>query len=338
MKTGSRLARFACSDRGGLGIAPGLLLFFIAAATLLPACPKEPTAPPQAPPAAAVVNGVPIPVSRLQLELDRVRRPSDGSTPTPEQPQELPRLAHAVLDTLIDRAVVVQRARVAGLSVSEAEVQRSTDALADDARKGGQSFGERLRSDGQTMEALSDETRERLLAERYVAEQTRAEHASPAEARAWFDQHRADFDTPEEVHAQQLVVSSADEAKSLLDQLRKGVLFDDLARAHSTSPDARAGGDLGWFPRGKMPKQFDAACFPLAAGKLSGVVASPYGFHVFKVLGKRGAKHRSFEDVKVEAERRATAEKRTQAERQLLAQLRKAAQIRIDESSFVLLK
>ncbi len=281
---------------------------------------------------------MPILVSRLQLELDRVRRPSDGAAATPGQPQDLVRLAHAVLDTLIERAIVVQRAKAAGLTISEADVQRSTDALADDARKGGQSFGDRLRSDGQTLEALTEEMRERLLAERYVAEQTRAEHASPAEARAWFDQHRADFDTPEEVHAQQLVVSSADEAKSLLDQLRKGALFEDLARAHSTSPDARGGGDLGWFPRGKMPRSFDDACFSASTGKLSGVVASPYGFHVFKVLGKRGPKHRSFEEVKLEAERQATAEKRTQAERQLLAQLRKSAEIRIDESSFVLLK
>ena len=335
----SRVRRI-CSIGGGLGSAPGLLLFFaaLALAAVAPGCREAKAPPPKAPPAAALVNGVPIPVSRLQLELDRVRRPSDGATPAPALPQELPRLAHAVLDTLIDRAVVVQRAKATGLTVSEADVQRSTDTLAEDARKGGQSFVERLRSDGQTMEALTDETRERLLAEHYVAEQTRAEHASPAEARAWFDQHRAELDTPEEVHAQQLVVSSADEAKSLLDQLRKGAPFDELARAHSTSPDARGGGDLGWFPRGKMPRQFDDACFPLAAGKLSGVVASPYGFHIFKVLGKRGAKHRSFEELKTEVERRATAEKRTQAERQLLAQLRRAAEIRIDESSFVLLK
>jgi peptidyl-prolyl cis-trans isomerase C len=323
---------------GGQGSAPGLLFLLLLAAgpALLLACRAPPPPPPKAPPAAATVNGAPILVSRVQLELDRVRRPSDGATAAPVQ--DVPKLAHALLDTLIDRAIVVQRAKAAGLTISDADVQRSTDALAEDARKGGQAFGERLRADGQTMETLTEEMRERLLAERYVAEQTRAEHASPAEARAWFDQHRAAFDTPEEIHAQQLVVSSADEAKSLLDQLRKGAPFEDLARAHSTSPDARTGGDLGWFPRGTMPKQFDDACFGLGAGKLSGVVASPYGFHVFKVLGKRGAKHRAFEDVKAEAERQATAEKRSQAERQLLAQLRKSAEVRVDESSFVLLK
>src|SRR5207237_333620 len=104
------------------------------------------------------------------------------------------------------------------------------------ARKAGESFQERLKKDEQTMDALSEETRERLLAERWVAEQTKAERASPAEARAWFDQHRAEFEQPEQVHCQQIAARTPDEAKSLLDQLRKGAPFDELARAHGTSP------------------------------------------------------------------------------------------------------
>ena len=53
--------------------------------------------------------------------------------------------------------------------------------------------------------------------------------------------------------------------------------------------------------------------------------ASPYGYHVFKVLSRRAPRTRKFEDVKAEAERRATAEKRVQAERQLLQQVRDMA-------------
>jgi peptidyl-prolyl cis-trans isomerase C/foldase protein PrsA len=320
------------NTRGGRSFALGLLLLFCGAG----ACRKAPPPPPKAPPVAAIVNGAPIALARVQLELDRIRRPSDGAQAAP--PENVPALAHAVLSTLIERAIIVGRAKSAGYSVSDAEVQRATDALAEDARKGGESFVERLRADGETMEVLSDEMRERLLAERYVAEQTRAERASPAETRAWYEQHKAEFETPDEVHAQQIVVASADEAKSLLDQLRKGSSFEDLARAHSISPDAKSGGDLGFFARGRMPKAFDDACFSLGTGKISGVVASPYGFHVFKVLGRRAAKRRSFDEVKREAERRATAEKRAQAERQLLAQLHKAADVKIDEASLALLR
>jgi len=282
-----------------------------------------------------VVNGAAIPVSRLQVELDRVRRSEDGQAPT--QTADVPQLAHALLDSLIVRTIVLQRAKAAGLSVSEAEVQRATDALADSARKGGETFNERLAKDGQTVERLSDEMRERLLASKYVADQIRTERVSPAETRAWFDQRRAEFEEPAMVHCQQIVARTPDEAKSILDQLRKGAPFDELARAHSTSPDSRKGGDLGWFPRGTMPKVFDDNCFSLGTGKISGVVASPYGFHVFKVLGRRAPKSRRFEEVKAEVERRATAEKRAQAERELLKQLRASASIKIDESAFALL-
>jgi len=292
---------------------------------------SRPNAPPP-PRAVAVVNGVPIAVTRVQAELDRMRRGSEESQ-AKVAPQDVPRLARALLDALVDRTIILQRAKAAGFAVTEAEVQRATDALADDTRQGGAAWGEQLAKAGLNPEQLSDDTRERLLAEKYVAEQTRAERASPAETRAYYDTHIAQFEDPEAVHCLQIAVRTPEEAKSVLDQLRGGAAFDKVARQAGTSPDARNGGDLGWFSKGTMPKVFDDTCFSLGTNKLSGVVASPYGYHVFKVLGRRAPRTRKFEDVKTETERRATAEKRVQAERQLLQQLRSAAQIKIDDSA-----
>lgn len=277
------------------------------------------------------MNGVRIPVSQLQRELDRARRGEGGEAKA--TPQDAPRLARAVLDALVDRAIVLQRAQTAGVRVSEAEVQRATDALADDARKGGAAFESQLAKAGQTQEQLAEEMRDRLLAEKYVAEQTGRERASAPEVRAWYEQHRAEFEVPEEVHCQQIAVRTPDEAKSALDQLRAGTPFDQLAQKLSTSPDGRTGGDLGWFPRGTMPKVFDDTCFSLGTGKISGVVASPYGYHVFKTLGRRAPRARKFDEVKAEASRRATQEKRAQAERLLLRQLRSQAEVKIDEAA-----
>jgi peptidyl-prolyl cis-trans isomerase C len=294
-------------------------------------------APPAPPPplAAAVVNGAPIPVTRVQSELDRMRLGSaEGEAKV--APQDVPKLARAIVDALVDRTIVLQRAKAAGMAVSEAEVQRATEALADDTRKGGAAWGEQLARAGLNPEQLSDDTRERLLAEKYVAEQTRAERASAAEVRAYYDTHRSEFEEPEAVHCLQISVRTPEEAKSVLDQLRAGVPFDKLARQVGTSPDARNGGDLGWFSKGTMPKVFDDTCFSLGNNKISGVVASPYGYHVFKVLGRRGPRTLKFEAVKAEVERRATAEKRVQAERLLLQQLRSAAQIKIDETTLAL--
>jgi peptidyl-prolyl cis-trans isomerase C len=320
------------SHRGGQSALIALGLLFFSAA-----CKRAPPPSPPVPPALAVVNGDSIPVIRVQAELDRMRR-GTGNGEAKIAAQEVPRLARALLDAQIDRVIVLQRAKAAGMSVSEAEVQRATDALADDARKGGAAWGEQLARSGLNPEQLSDDTRERLLAEKYVAEQTRAERASAAETRAYYDTHKSLFEDPEAVHCLQIAVRTPEEAKSVLDQLRAGAAFDKVARQAGTSPDARTGGDLGWFPKGTMPKVFDDTCFTLPTGKLSGVVTSPYGYHVFKVLGRRAPRTRKFEDVRAEAERRATAEKRAQAERQLLQQLRSAAQVKIDDSALALVR
>ena len=290
------------------------------------------------------MEGTSIPVSVVQREIDRLRRGAgpavvDGvDAPAQIDAKDVPRLGRALLDPLVDRALLVNRARSAGMTVSDVEVQRAIDALAESAKAGGQTLAERLAQDGQTPEALAEEMRDRLLAEKWVAEQTRGETPSSAEARAYFDTHRSEFDTPEQAHALQILVTTAEEAKSLLDQIRKGASFEDLAKSHGRSPDARKGGDLGWFARGTMPKAFDDACFSLKPGQVSGVVQSSYGYHLFKLLGKRPAKKRSIEEVQAAVVRKAYLEKKAQAERQLLEQVRKSGKVQIDEAALSLLR
>jgi peptidyl-prolyl cis-trans isomerase C len=297
-------------DRRGLG-ALGVLGLFV-----FSGCKKEAKAPPPPPPLEATVDVIPIPVSRLQTELDRLRKGTAESQAQVE-PAEVPKYARALLDGLVDRTLILERAKAAGLTVGEAELQRALEGLPG---------------------ADPEEMRERLLAEKYVGEETKKEIASPAETRAYYDTHRQAFEQPESVHCLQMALRTPEEAKSALDQLRKGVPFEQLAQKVSISPDGKQGGDLGWFSRGRMPKAFDDACFSLSSGKISGVVQSPYGFHVFKLLGKRSARLRKFEDVRREAELRATVDKRARAERALLSQLRSKADVKVDTSSLALLK
>jgi len=318
-----------------------LLLFLLGS---LAACNRNKAPPPPPVPVAAVADGTSIPVATVQREIDRLRRGAgtavvDGLEAAPQvDVKDVPRLGRALLDPLVDRVLLVGRAKVAGMTVSDAEVQRAMDALTDSASASGQTLAERLAQDGQTPEGLAEETRDRLLAEKWVAEQTRGERPSAAEARAYFETHRSEFDTPEQAHALQILVTTAEEAKSLLDQIRKGASFEDLAKSHGRSPDARKGGDLGWFARGTMPKVFDEACFSLKPGQVSGVVQSSYGYHLFKLLGRRPPKKRSLDEVQKEVIRRAFLEKKAQAERQLLDQVRKSSKVQINEAALQLLR
>jgi len=306
-------------------------------ALIAPGCRAPSPEPTPEPPVVARVDGRPIFLSSLQRELRRVRGPASRD-PDAQVSDGLPdagagqAVARALLGTLIDRQILAEQARARGIVVSEADVQRGCDALAEDAQRAGQSFVERLAQDGESAAALHDETREQLLAERAIAQQLQVEAPTPAEVKAYVEAHKEEQSLPEEVRAAQILVASPEEAKSILDQLRAGVRFDVLAREHSLSPDARQGGDLGFFPRGVMPPPFDEICFSLKPGQLSGVVRSSYGFHLFKVLEKRPARRRPLEEVAPSIAARLLAERRAAAEAQLVASLRAKAKISIDEA------
>ena len=71
---------------------------------------------------------------------------------------------------------------------------------------------------------------------------------------------------------------------------------------YSLGPEARAGGDLGFFASGEMPRIFDEVCFDLPLGALSPVVASDYGFHLFKVVERQKSTERPVKEVREEVE------------------------------------
>lgn len=153
------------------------------------------------------------------------------------------------------------------------------------------------------------------------------------ELRAYYDAVSGELDLPERVHARQIVTKTEEHAHHLREALRKGADFAALAKEHSLSPDGKKGGDLGFFARGVMPPVFDEVCFSLPPGKLSQVVASSYGYHLFEVLERRPAQKRGFEDARSEIEARLVRERAAAAEAALLMRLTQAARIKIDEGA-----
>jgi parvulin-like peptidyl-prolyl isomerase len=89
---------------------------------------------------------------------------------------------------------------------------------------------------------------------------------------------------PDKVHCAHILVKSESDAKAVLERLKKGEKFGNVARAISRCPSAKHGGDLGTFTRGKMVKEFETAAFALQKGEVSGVVKTKFGCHIIKRL------------------------------------------------------
>ncbi len=74
-------------------------------------------------------------------------------------------------------------------------------------------------------------------------------------------------------------------AKNLLERIKAGEDFSELARKHSDCPSSAQGGELGEFGKGDMVKPFEEAAFNLKKGKISEIVETPFGFHIIKRIG-----------------------------------------------------
>ncbi len=105
----------------------------------------------------------------------------------------------------------------------------------------------------------------------------------------------------DEVHARHILVKTEAEAKSIISELDKGADFAALAKQHSTDPGASSGGDLGYFARSSMVKEFADAAFALPAGEYTKTpVKTEFGWHVIKVEDRRAGKPPSFDEARQE--------------------------------------
>ena len=88
----------------------------------------------------------------------------------------------------------------------------------------------------------------------------------------------------DKVHCAHILVKSEIEAKAVLERLKKGEKFGNIAKAVSRCPSGKKGGDLGTFTRGEMVKEFETAAFALQKGQVSGIVKTQFGHHIIKRL------------------------------------------------------
>jgi peptidyl-prolyl cis-trans isomerase D len=170
-------------------------------------------------------------------------------------------------------------------------------------------------------------------------DQAHAKMIVPAgDVQRFYNDNLSQYQTPEQIRASHILLNTAGkdeaavrkQAEDLLRQIKAGADFAALATKFSEDEGTKVnGGDLDYFSRGRMVPEFETAAFGLEPGQVSDIVRTQYGFHIIKLVDKKPAVTRAFDEVRPQIEDQLKGQR---ADQQIAARAKELA-ARIDDPS-----
>lgn len=181
-------------------------------------------------------------------------------------------------------------------------------------------FMDQVEVDDEAIKARYEENKERFsvpeqVSVRYIelSVDALAREVKPSEEelRAYYEQRKTELGTEEIRHASHILIEVAKDAgdeavkqarsevREVMQKLREGASFAELAEQYSDDPgSASQGGDLGFFGRDVMDEAFEEAVFSLSPGEVSDIVRTPFGFHIIKLHEVKQGDTKSFAELR----------------------------------------
>jgi peptidyl-prolyl cis-trans isomerase C len=287
---------------------------------------------------AAKVNGVPI----TTLELNRsfqahVQIPYSAVQEDPRAKAVLRQL----LDTLIDRELLLQRAKSLKMAVPAQQVDTQMQQL-QQRFPSQEAFEQAVTAQNLTMDMVKKDVESQLLRQQLVQKEILDKvKVSAGDVQAFYNQNKDKYVEEEQVRARHILIrvpseaTPADEAKlkgkadDALKRVKQGEDFAALAAELSDDGSKQSGGDLGFFPRGRMVAAFEEVAFTLQPGQTSDVLRTQFGYHIIKVEERKSGRALAFDEAKSQAKDDLTKQQTYERYQQYMAGLRSKAKVEV---------
>lgn len=213
-------------------------------------------------------------------------------------------LREQILNTMIEEKLVYAQAELDSITISEDEIEQRINYQINMLTQQFGSASNIEKQYGMSIERikreLRDDVRKNVMIQKLQEKNFGNINATFPEVREFFEMYKDSLGTiPEKVTIYHIFQNPKlsernkqkfrQKAELILDSIKAGADFAELARRHSDDPgSARAGGELGFVKKGVFYPEFEAAAFKLKQGEISGVVESPAGFHIIQLIEKRG--------------------------------------------------
>ena len=250
----------------------------------------------------------------------------------------------AFLKRLVDNLLIEQEAKKAGKSIviKDEEVMDVVRDMIAKRKSNMEEFKKNLAREGTSLESLKKDIRSQMVRMRLLRWEIKSKvMVSDEEIGEYYTKNRQDYEGKEAVRLKQIflaIPAKADKKtkakiKEEAEQLRKRVLagepFELLAVKYSQGPGAAQGGDIGFIEKGTIIAAVDSVAFNLPMEQVSEVIESSIGFHIIKVVDKKGAGLKPIATVREEIKTKIEDEKLEKKYEEWITSIRKKSFIEI---------
>ncbi len=258
----------------------------------------------------AVVNQEIITLSEVEKWIDPLKE-EIVTKDRLERRERIEELRRQVLDKLIDEKLIDQEAKKSGIKISNKEIDATVDEVKRRNAVTQEELERALAAEGLTLEAYKKQIEKTLLRQKLITMSIKVEtKAGEKELRDFYqknvDRYRTN-ETYRPAHILLIVPKGATpeeireirkKGEKVLERIKKGEDFGEMALLYSQDASAKNRGDLGYFKKGELLPAFERAARRLKVGEVSGLVRTDFGFHIIKLLDRKGLEPLPFEEVK----------------------------------------
>ncbi len=216
-----------------------------------------------------------------------------------------------VVQMLVEKQIVKDKIASEGIVITDAQIQTEAEDIAKKRGMSVEEFEKTLLERGGVSKADFHEQMRLGLGFKTLMKKamgTESGAVTEADAKAYYDSNIGRYTKEAQAKASHILVKGGTdeagkaaakaEADKLLKLVKDGGDFAELAKAHSSCPSSKDGGDLGYFEKGRMVPEFSEAAFSMKVGDVSDVVETQFGYHIIKLTDMKTAGTSTFEDEK----------------------------------------
>jgi peptidyl-prolyl cis-trans isomerase SurA len=224
-----------------------------------------------------------------------------------EAPKRVAEKEKDVLRDLIDQQLLVQYGKENGITAETETIKRLDEIRQQMKLETMEDVEKAAQAQGVSFEDFKNNLRNGIITQQVIGQEVgRKMNITPTEVAKYYEEHKSELTRPEQVELAEILVTTdppegmdkdtaaqqeaqrvADaeaKAKKLLEEIRAGAKFEDVAKRDSSGPTKDQGGALGAFARGSLSKELEDKTFAMKDGEVSDVIRTRQGFIILKVL------------------------------------------------------